>query len=142
MGMPGFRRRRSPGLSEFGREVVEKMNSTGIMIDVSHSDKTTLLDVVKHTRRTIIASHSGARQIEDFERFLDDDEIIAIAETGGLLGLWPYHYKAQGPTSLDALMRHARHIADLVGTAHLCLGSDLNGVPARWPGFAGRATFA
>jgi microsomal dipeptidase-like Zn-dependent dipeptidase len=135
MGIPGFRRRRSPGLSEFGREVVEKMNSTGIMIDVSHSDKTTLLGVVKHTRRAIIASHSGARRIEDFERFLNDDEIVAIAETGGLVGLWPYHYRAQGPVNLDALMRHARHVADLVGTAHLCLGSDLNGVPGTLAGF-------
>jgi microsomal dipeptidase-like Zn-dependent dipeptidase len=134
IGLAGIRRR-SPGLSEFGHAVVEKMNSLGIMIDVSHSDKTTLLDVVKHTRRAIIASHSGARRIEDFERFLDDDEIVAIAETGGLVGLWPYHYKTQGPVNFEALMRHARHIADLAGAAHLCVGSDLNGLPGTLAGF-------
>jgi microsomal dipeptidase-like Zn-dependent dipeptidase len=129
MRIPGVPRRRSRGLTEFGHAVIDRMNSLGMIIDVSHSDTTTILDTVKRTRRPIVASHSGARRIEGFERFLDDNEIVAIAETGGLVGLWPYHYGGHGPRDLDALMRHARYIADLVGTAHPCIGTDINGVP-------------
>jgi membrane dipeptidase len=106
-----------------------------MIIDVSHSDTTAVLDIAKHTRRPIVASHAGARRIEDFERFLEDSEIVAIAETGGLVGLWPYHYGGHGPRNLDALMRHARYVADLVGAAHLCMGTDLNGVPGTMTGF-------
>jgi membrane dipeptidase len=135
MGIPAIPRRRPPGLSEFGRAVIERLNSLGIIIDVSHSDRTTVFDIVRHSRRPVIASHSGARRIDDFERFLADDEIAAIAGTGGLIGLWPYHYKGHGPIDMDALMRHARHIAGLVGTSHLCIGSDINGVPGTLSGF-------
>ena len=135
MRIPGIPRRRSRGLTEFGHAVIERMNSLGMIIDVSHSDTATTLDTAKRTRRPIVASHAGARRIEGFERFLDDSEIVAIAETGGLVGLWPYHYGGHGPRDLDALMRHARYIADLVGAAHLCIGTDINGVPGMMAGF-------
>jgi membrane dipeptidase len=135
MRIPGMPRRRSRGLTEFGHAVIKRMNSLGMIIDVSHSDTTTTLNIAKRTCQPIVASHTGARRIEDFERFLDDGEIVAIAETGGLVGLWPYHYGGNGPRDLDALIRHARYIADLVGTAHLCIGTDINGVPGTLTGF-------
>lgn len=135
--MPGPPRRRSAGLTEFGAGVIERMNSLGMIIDVSHSDAATLRDIAGCTRRPIVASHAGARRIEDFERFLDDDEIVAVAETGGVVGLWPYHHQGHGPGDFDALMRHAQHIADLVGPEHLCLGTDINGVPGTLNGFRG-----
>src|SRR5690349_8051354 len=125
--IPAIPRRRARGLTEFGHTVIERMNSLAMIIDLSHSDTTTVLDIAKRTRQPIVASHAGARRIEDFERFLDDSEIVAVAETGGLVGLWPYHYGGHGPRDLNALMRHARYIADLVGAAHLCMGTDING---------------
>jgi microsomal dipeptidase-like Zn-dependent dipeptidase len=127
--------RRRVGLTKFGCAVIDRMNSLGMMIDVSHSDTATLHDIAKRTRHPIIATHAGARSIEDFARYLYDDEILAIAGTGGLVGLWPYRYGSDGPTDIDALMRHARHIAYLVGAAHLCLGTDFNGVPGMLAGF-------
>jgi microsomal dipeptidase-like Zn-dependent dipeptidase len=133
--IPGSPRRRSRGLTDFGYYVIDRMNSLGMIIDVSHSDTATTFDIIKRTRRPVVASHAGARKVEGFERFLDDSEIVAIAETGGLVGLWPYHYGGHGPRDLDALMRHARYIADLVGTAHLCIGTDINGVPGTMAGF-------
>lgn len=137
VGVPGFHPRRARGLTEFGGAVIERMNQLGIIIDVSHSDGATLHDIAAHSRSPIIASHAGARSVEDFERFLDDDEIRAIARTGGLVGLWPYRYHGHGAADFDALMRHARHIADLVGAAHLCLGTDINGVPGMLAGYRG-----
>jgi len=113
------------------------MNHLGMIIDVSHSDAATLHDIADRSRSPIVASHSGARRIEEFARFLDDDEIRAVARTGGVVGLWPYHYKSHGAADLAALMRHARYIADLVGPSHLCLGTDINGVPGMLAGYRG-----
>ena len=136
LGMPDIPHlRRREGLTSFGCAVIDRLNSLGMVIDVSHSDAATLHDIAKRTRYPIIASHAGTRSVEDFARYLDDDEILAIAGTGGLVGLWPYRYGGDGPADIDELMRHARHIADLVGAAHLCLGTDLNGVPGMVAGF-------
>jgi microsomal dipeptidase-like Zn-dependent dipeptidase len=137
MGIPGIPRRPERGLTKFGRAAIERMNSLGMIVDVSHSDKTTLLDIVKCARCPVVASHAGARAIEDFARFLDDSEIIAIAGTGGIVGLWPYRYGGHGAIDLKALIGHARHIADLVGAAHLCVGTDINGVPGTVNEFCG-----
>lgn len=130
-------RRRERGLTAFGRDLVMRMNSLGMIIDVSHVDSATLRDVAELTRQPIIASHSGARRIQQFERFLEDDDILAIAATGGLVGLWPYWYRGYGIADMDDLMHHARHIAKLVGAAHLCLGTDINGVPGMMAGYRG-----
>ncbi len=137
LGIPRISHRRSRGLTKFGHAVIERMNSLGMLIDVSHSDKSTLLDIVKCTRLPVVASHAGAREVEDFGRLLGDSEIAAIAGTGGLVGLWPYHYGGDGPANLEALMRQARHIADLAGAEHLCVGTDINGVPGMLAGFRG-----
>lgn len=130
-------RRRHLGLTGFGRRVIERMNALGMIIDVSHSDAATLHDIVGLTRQPVIASHSGAKSIEAFDRFLDNEEIVAVARTGGLVGLWPYRYKGSGAADLGELMRHARHVAKLVGAAHLCVGTDMNGVPGVAAGYRG-----
>lgn len=137
LGIPSMPQRRKRGLTKFGCDVIRRMNSLGMIIDVSHSDTATLRDVTELTQRPVIASHAGSRGVEDFERFLDDGEIRAVAGTGGLVGLWPYRYKGHGATDFDTLMRHARHIADLAGAAHLCLGTDINGVPGMIAGYRG-----
>jgi microsomal dipeptidase-like Zn-dependent dipeptidase len=79
----------------------------------------------------------GSKTDRILRAFLDDDDIRAISGTAGLVGLWPYRYKGHGAADLDALMRHARYIADLVGSAHLCLGTDINGVPGMLTGYKG-----
>jgi len=135
IGLPAISRRRKCGLTDFGRAVIERMNSLGMIIDVSHADATTLQDIAKCSRQPIVATHSGALKVEDFKRYLDDAEITVIAGSGGVIGLWPYHYGGHGPRDLSALMRHARYIADLVGPQHLCLGTDINGVPGMLAGF-------
>jgi membrane dipeptidase len=130
-------RRSRVGLTEFGRHVIDRMNRLGILVDVSHADKPTAMDIIKVTSHPVVATHSGAAAVQSFERFLDDEQITAISSTGGVIGLWPYRYKNQGAVDLNELMRHARHIADLVGARHLCLGTDMNGVPGLTAGYRG-----
>lgn len=137
VGRLPVRRTRAPGLSAFGAEVVQRMNTLGMVVDVAHADTPTLMGVIDAATAPVISSHSGARSIEDFARYLTDQEMKAIAATGGLVGLWPYRAMRHGARDVPELIRHARHVADLVGPGHLCLGTDMNGVPGLMRGYAG-----
>jgi microsomal dipeptidase-like Zn-dependent dipeptidase len=128
-------RRQDVGLTAFGVEVIKAMNELGVVIDGSHADEPTLSGMVEHSSAPVICSHAGARAVSSFDRYLSDDAIRAIAGTGGVIGLWPYYMRGKGTPTLDAVATHARHIADLVGAEHLCLGTDMNGVPGLAEGY-------
>jgi microsomal dipeptidase-like Zn-dependent dipeptidase len=129
------RRHASAGLSRFGARVVERMNQLGVVVDVAHADRATLLDVIDVATAPVVSSHTGARALQDFPRYLDDDELRAIASTGGVVGLWPYRTRRFGVRSISDLVAHARHIAETVGTEHIAVGTDMNGVPGVMAGF-------
>ncbi|MFQ5503633.1 MAG: alpha/beta fold hydrolase [Planctomycetota bacterium] len=73
------------GLSELGRKAIEEMNRVGIMVDVSHSAKKTMLDAVAHSRAPVIASHSSIRALRDHGRNLDDEQLLALKRRGGVV---------------------------------------------------------
>jgi membrane dipeptidase len=73
------------GLSALGEEVVAELNRLGIMVDVSHASKATVLDLARVTRAPLIASHSGVRAIARTERNMDDEMMLAVARTGGVM---------------------------------------------------------
>ena len=73
------------GLTEFGKQIVNKMNSLGIMVDVSHVGEQTFWDVIEHTTKPIIASHSSVYSICPHPRNLKDDQIKAVAKNGGVI---------------------------------------------------------
>lgn len=128
----------TPGLSTLGRRVVERMNRLGVVVDVAHCDQVTVLDVVDVASAPVVASHSGARVRQPgFARYLSDQELVAIAATGGVVGLWPFRARGVGVRDLPDLIGHARHIADTIGPEHLALGTDLNGVPGVMAGYRG-----
>jgi microsomal dipeptidase-like Zn-dependent dipeptidase len=133
------RRRTAPGLSALGARVVERMNSLGVLVDVAHCDRATLLGIVDVASAPVVSSHTGARACEDFPRYLTDSELRAIAATGGVVGLWPYRTRRTGVRDIAALIGHARHIADTIGPEHLALGTDMNGVPGVMAGFSGES---
>jgi membrane dipeptidase len=133
------RRSASPGLTLLGRRVVERMNRLGMLVDVAHADRATLLGVVDVAAAPVVSSHTGARAVQDFARYLADDELRAVASTGGVVGLWPYRARRVGVRTIDDLIAHARHIADTIGPEHLAIGTDMNGVPAVMAGYEGEA---
>jgi microsomal dipeptidase-like Zn-dependent dipeptidase len=133
------RRHATPGLSQLGLRVVERMIRLGILVDVAHADRATLLAVAGAATAPVVSSHAGARALQDFERYLADDELRAIASTGGVIGLWPYRFRRAGVRDITELVAHARHIADAVGPEHLAVGTDMNGVPGVMAGFSGQA---
>ncbi|MBT8222929.1 MAG: membrane dipeptidase, partial [Eudoraea sp.] len=73
------------GLSELGKEAVKEMNRLGIMIDVSHPSKESIMQTIALSKAPIIASHSSARALCNHSRNLDDEQLLAIKENGGVV---------------------------------------------------------
>ncbi len=118
------------GLSDWGREVVREMNRLGIMIDLSHTAPKTVTDVLAITTRPVIASHASAYALCAHERNLTDEQICAIAQTGGVVQVCMYAgfiYGDDAQASLLDAVRHIVHIKELVGIDHVGIGSDFDG---------------
>ena len=73
------------GLSDMGREAIAEMNRLGIMIDISHPSKPSIMQTLELTRAPVVASHSAARALSDVSRNLDDEQLRAVAENGGVI---------------------------------------------------------
>jgi membrane dipeptidase len=73
------------GLNEFGREVIREMNRLGMMVDVSHVSDETFRDIVQTSTKPVIATHSNARALAPVPRNLTDEQIRALAQTGGVV---------------------------------------------------------
>lgn len=118
------------GLSPFGKEVVRKMNETGVMIDISHASEQTVYDVLETSLVPIIASHSSARALCNHPRNLTDEQLKAIAEKGGVIQVCLYkgfiNEKAEQASLSDAI-RHIEHIIHIAGIDHVGIGSDFDG---------------
>lgn len=118
------------GLSNFGRDVIRKMDSLGIMIDVSHTGIRTIQDILSVTTNPIIATHSGARSVHDHYRNLYDWQIQDIANSGGVIGVvfYPYFLNGTSNASIDDVIAHIDYIVNLVGTDYVSIGSDFDGI--------------
>lgn len=75
------------GLSDFGREVVRRMNELGMVVDLSHAGRRSFYDALETSGRPVIASHSGCSMLHDHQRNLDDDQLRALAQHGGVVGI-------------------------------------------------------
>ncbi len=73
------------GVSEFGEQVIAEMNRVGIMVDVSHISKKSMLDAARLSRAPVIASHSSTRALCDVSRNMDDEQLLALKENGGVM---------------------------------------------------------
>ncbi|MCH7992201.1 MAG: membrane dipeptidase [Gemmatimonadetes bacterium] len=73
------------GLSDLGRQAIAEMNKWGIMIDVSHPSKVANLQAMELSRAPVVASHSGARALGDVSRNMDDEQLLALKENGGVI---------------------------------------------------------
>ena len=73
------------GLSDLGRQAVAEMNRLGIMIDISHPSKPSIMQTLELSRAPVIASHSSARALNDVSRNLDDEQLLAVRDNGGVV---------------------------------------------------------
>lgn len=75
------------GLSAFGRLVVHTMNELGMVVDLSHAGERAFYDALEASTRPVIASHSGCKSVHGHQRNLDDDQLRALAQNGGVVGM-------------------------------------------------------
>ena len=117
------------GLSDWGKTVVHEMNRLGIMIDISHAADQTVWDVLEESQYPIIASHSSARALCNHKRNLTDEQIIAIAQKGGVVQVCLYSgfLTLDGRATVADAVNHILHIRDIAGIEHVGIGSDFDG---------------
>ncbi|NLJ40648.1 MAG: membrane dipeptidase [Clostridiales bacterium] len=117
------------GLSDFGSLVVKEMNRLHMIIDVSHISTKGFWDVLEISKAPIIASHSNAKSICAHPRNLDDDQILALASTEGLIGInfFP-NFLSENKAGIVDIIRHIEYIAGLGGIDTVGFGSDFDGI--------------
>ena len=122
----GCAERTDCGLSEFGVKVIGELNRLGMVVDCSHTGYRTTMDAIEVSEKPVIVSHGNASAVCKSFRNLRDDQIKAIAENGGVIGLngYPDFVAKKKKPSLDDLLEHADYIARLVGVEHISVGID------------------
>ena len=122
------------GLKPFGFETIERMNELGMIIDVSHLNDAGIFDVLKHSKKPIVASHSNARAVCNHRRNLTDEMLKLLGENGGLTGLnycAPFMSEeaaANNLTTCEDIVRQALYIKNKAGIDALGFGSDFDGI--------------
>lgn len=120
------------GLSDFGREVIREMNRTGLMVDLSHAAETSFYAAIEASRTPIVCSHASSRALCNHPRNLTDDQLRALAASGGVaqVTLYPGFLRAEEegvPATVDDAVRHLMHMIDVAGIDHVGIGTDFDG---------------
>jgi microsomal dipeptidase-like Zn-dependent dipeptidase len=114
------------GLTDFGKQVIRKMNELGIFVDLAHCSPAIVDDVLAITTAPVMVSHTGVRAVLDSQRNLSDDQIKKIATNGGIIGI-AFFDMAVGEPELPNIIASIHHVRDLVGIKYVALGSDYDG---------------
>ncbi|SDK11527.1 dipeptidase [Microbulbifer yueqingensis] len=114
------------GLTDFGRAAVREMAARSIVIDVAHSSEAVVREVLALVDRPLIVSHTGLKGMCDSPRNISDSLMKAIAAGGGLVGIGYWDGAVCDP-SPENIVRTIRYAIELLGVAHVALGSDYDG---------------
>lgn len=123
------------GLSPFGRQVLARMQHLGIVVDVSHLSEAAFWQVLEATHGPVVATHSNAAAIHPHPRNLTDDQLRALARRGGVVGV-NFVPEFLGGARLHHVVRHVRHMVEVMGPDHVALGSDFDGTSKTPEGLA------
>jgi membrane dipeptidase len=113
------------GLSRSGHAAIERMNELGIMVDLSHCGRRTAQDAIAVSKKPVSFTHTGCQALADHPRHRTDAEIKAVADSGGVTGIYimPYLSKGAQPTA-DDVVAHIEHALKVGGEDHVSLGTD------------------
>ena len=118
------------GLSNFGRQVVARMNERGMMVDTSHCGQRTTLDAIAMSTKPVVATHSGCKAINDVPRSKTDEQIRKLADKGGMIGIYMMPFlRASGQPMATDLIAHIEHAVKVGGEDAVGIGSDLSTTP-------------
>ncbi|HMB89967.1 MAG TPA: dipeptidase [Rhodothermales bacterium] len=132
------------GISAFGEEVIAEMNRLGIMVDVSHISKAAMLDAVQLSQAPVIASHSSTRALRDHPRNMDDEQLLALKEHGGVMQTVAFsNYVKDDPEEKTAALDSLRARMGIVDRASFqalteeereAYRAERDAIDAQWPG--------
>ncbi len=115
------------GLTEYGAQVIATMNRLGMAVDVSHAGDCTSLDAINASKQPVLITHANCRALNPrHPRCKPDDIIRRMAARGGVMGITSIRgfVRNQEPTTIDDVLDHFDHVAQMVGIEHLGVGSD------------------
>jgi len=117
---------RNRGVTPFGRDILSRMQELGMIVDLAHASRATFDDVLKMTTGPVMVSHTGVAGIHPLWRNLEDDQVQAVADRNGVIGII-YEALFLGSRSLDRVIDHMEHIITIAGEDVVALGSDWDG---------------
>jgi membrane dipeptidase len=129
-----------PGLSAFGRALVRELNAHRVAIDLSHCGPRTTAEVIELSDQPVLMTHANPRALVDNPRNKDDDQLRAVAATGGVVGAVAFPSFLAPPArqaTLDDLLDHIDYLVRLLGADHVGIATDFT--EGREPGFLDRA---
>lgn len=114
------------GLSNYGREVVERLNAQRIVVDLAHGAPRTIREGILASKAPVLIGHTGCRSLVDAPRLVYDEELKLLADRGGVAGMifWPY-IREQGQQMAADVIRHIEHAVKVCGEDHVGIGTDL-----------------
>ncbi len=122
----GCKERTGAGLTNFGLELVEKMNEKGMLIDLSHANMQTMADTIKASKDPVMISHTTCRALYNNERNTTDENIKLLSDHGGVLGMCQMRpfvsFTRDG--AYEKYINHIMHAINVAGEDHVCIGSD------------------
>lgn len=125
----GFLENRDGGLSVFGQSILERMEQTGMAVDVSHCGDQTTLDALAAARKPVLITHGNARAlVPGHLRCKTDEALQKMAKTGGVMGISMIRFmvRDEEPVTIEHVLDHVDYVAKLVGVEHVGIGSDLD----------------
>lgn len=120
---------RDDGLSQYGVQIVERMNEVGMAVDISHCGDRTTMNAIEASRKPVFVTHSNCRAlVPGSARCKTDEAIKRMAATGGVMGITMVRsfVRAAGRVTIEHVLDHFDHLTRLVGVEHAGLGSDVD----------------
>ena len=126
----GAKTKSDTGLTNLGINYIRKLNNLGIIVDVSHTSEMSFWDTVKKSTGPIVATHSNVYEICSNPRNLKDNQIKAIAKSGGMIGICFYSefLNSKKRANVKDVVEHIKYVKELVGIDYVGLGSDFDGM--------------
>ncbi len=117
------------GLSGFGRELIAALEEQGVVVDLAHVNTPGVLEACEVATRPVLCTHTGVKGVHEHARNISDDEIDAIAETDGVIGVIfaPVFLAGRLKADTSVVVDHLEYIIERVGIRHVALGSDYDG---------------
>lgn len=130
IGFPHGEEHGHKGLTPFGIELLGEMDRLGVIADVSHLSEGGFWDVVRHCKGVFMATHSNCRALKDHTRNLTDQQIRALADKGGVMGICVaknFLMEGQDEGRIEAMVAHIKHAHAVGGLDVLAMGTDFDG---------------